>query len=296
MQYFGGRNLFLGFLFFFASCRVTSFYTDKKFFITKEQHTGFFPAAVSESSGLESAEDSLITFNDSGGETSLYLFSPLTPEIHGILKIPGIYNIDWEDIARDEDYLYIGDFGNNFGDRDTLIIYKCPVSALGQKDPIPQKISFTYHEKGPEYSNIQWNTFDCEAMCMINDSLWLFTKNWSDKSSSVYKIPVEPGHYELTADTILKPGMLVTGADYYPENNLILLIGYKNYIPRIRAYSYAQYKLTELFKIHFFNRFGLQTEGIVIANGELIYFSNEKSLKKQGLFQFSVVEKKERNR
>jgi hypothetical protein len=286
----------IGLLLFFASCRIVNFYTDEPFKISKEVHAGFFPDYLSESSGLEILNDSLISFNDSGGKTSLYIFSPLTPERPREIPIHGVKNYDWEAIARDKHNLYIADFGNNYGSRDTLEIYKYRINSPGNNDSKPEVISFHYSGKGPEFFNVQKNHFDCEAITLVEDSLWIFTKNWSDQSSSIYKVPVEPGHYEIVGDTILKPGMLVTGADFYPEKNMLFLIGYRNYFPRIRAYSLVQGDIKELFMIHYFNRFGLQTEGIVVANGELIYFSYEKSIKKQGLFQFSVIEKTEKNR
>jgi hypothetical protein len=291
------RNLIIiGFLLFFASCRIVKFYTDEPLEISKEVHAGFFPDYLSESSGLEILNDSLISFNDSGGKTSLYLFSPLTPERPREIQIPGVKNYDWEAIARDKHNLYIADFGNNFGSRDTLQIYKHRINSCGNSDSKPEVVSYHYSEKGPEYSNRNKNPFDCEAITLVEDSLWIFTKNWSDLSTSVYKIPVEPGHYEIVTDTILKPGMLVTGADYHPEKKMLVLIGYKNYFPRLRVYSLDDNSFRELFMIHFFNRLGLQTEGIVFTNGDLIYFSNEKSLKKQGIFRFSVIEKTKKNR
>ena len=35
-----------------------------------------------------------------------------------------IKNTDWEEISQDKDFIYIGDIGNNSGNRDDLKIYR----------------------------------------------------------------------------------------------------------------------------------------------------------------------------
>ncbi|MGC9345066.1 MAG: hypothetical protein ACP5E3_20340, partial [Bacteroidales bacterium] len=74
---------------------------------------------------------------------------------------------------------------------------------------------------------------------------------------------------------------------YCPETNLLILSGYNFYIPRIKAYSINNGKFRDIFWINFFNHPGLQTEGIVMGNPNTVFFSNEKSIKKQGLFSFT---------
>ena len=74
------------------------------------------PKQIDETSGLEFFKDTFLTHNDSGGKASLYAFN----EAGIILKeysIMGAENIDWEDIAQDENYIYISDTGNNKGKR-----------------------------------------------------------------------------------------------------------------------------------------------------------------------------------
>jgi hypothetical protein len=278
----------LGFLLFFASCRTVKVFTGETLKISKELHLGFFPSTISESSGLENLGDTLVTFNDSGGEAALFYFSPLSPGEPQKITLDGAINIDWEAIAYDGENLYIGDIGNNFAIRDTLVIYKYSVDKFRNLSLKPSIISFRFIEKGPELCGVRGNPFDCEAMTVINDSLWLFTKNWQDKTSRVYKVPSFPGHYDLHADTVLNPRMLVTGADYYEERNILVLSGYSYYVPRIRAYFLQNGALQDIFMIHFLNHPGLQTEGILMVDGNTIYFSNEKSIKKQGLFKFTI--------
>ena len=79
------------------------------------------PVEIDETSGLEYFEGNFLTHNDSGGEPSLYLFS----ESGELLKnhiIPNAKNKDWEDLTKDEDFIYISDTGNNNGSRKKLRI------------------------------------------------------------------------------------------------------------------------------------------------------------------------------
>ena len=76
---------------------------------------------IDETSGLEYFNEGLITHNDSGDDAKLYLFSQ-TGELLEEFVVNDAVNNDWEDIAMDESYLYIGDSGNNYGNRKNLNI------------------------------------------------------------------------------------------------------------------------------------------------------------------------------
>ena len=77
----------------------------------------FLDNTIEETSGLLLINENLISHNDSGGENTLYEFDISTGNISGAVNIDNSVNIDWEDIACDSDYIYIGDFGNNNGNR-----------------------------------------------------------------------------------------------------------------------------------------------------------------------------------
>ena len=85
-------------------------------------------STVDESSGLLFLGGRLITHNDSGGEASLYEIDPPTGTVIRTVQIQGAANRDWEDIAMDDTYIYIGDFGNNSGTRRDLRIYRVGIS------------------------------------------------------------------------------------------------------------------------------------------------------------------------
>ncbi len=80
------------------------------------------PDEVSETSGLIYYDNALWTINDSGNAPILYKLSPETGEVLQRIQIANATNKDWEDLAQDEEHIYIGDFGNNMGKRSKLKI------------------------------------------------------------------------------------------------------------------------------------------------------------------------------
>jgi hypothetical protein len=289
---YGGSGIYLLILlpfFIVSGCRTLKTFQDTDLRFSKEERISRLPSELHETSGLELLENSLISFNDSGGDAVLYLLSLDSINKPEPIPLKNAKNKDWEDIAADDNYIYTGDFGNNYGDRDTLIIYRIQKEDFQTSPLNPTIISFTFEEMEPENMNRARNPFDCEAMTIINDSLWLFTKNWRDKSSWIYKLPTTPGHYDLKLFKKLEPGMLVTGADFSEENDILILIGYNNFIPGILAYRLIGDEPEKLIRLRLGNRPGVQTEAIVM-DGDIVYFSNEKSILPQGLFRILIME------
>ena len=82
------------------------------------------PAMLSESSGAVFFNGRFISHNDSGNENKLYELDTATGLILRTVHIQNAVNSDWEDLAQDATSLYIGDIGNNRGNRTDLKIYK----------------------------------------------------------------------------------------------------------------------------------------------------------------------------
>src|SRR5690606_14700262 len=78
--------------------------------------------ALDETSGLLFYNNTFITHTDSGGKAELYEVNPTTGAITRTVEITNATNGDWEDIAQDSTHIYIGDIGNNSGDRTDLKI------------------------------------------------------------------------------------------------------------------------------------------------------------------------------
>ena len=81
-----------------------------------------FKPAINESSALASQGKHLWTLNDSGNGPYIFKFDKNGNEL-GSYRIANTANSDWESLASDNKFLYIGDIGNNFNRRKALTIY-----------------------------------------------------------------------------------------------------------------------------------------------------------------------------
>ena len=67
---------------------------------------------IDETSALEIINGNFLTLNDSGDDPLLYIFDK-NGKILSKNLISGAQNRDWESLASDENFVYIGDIGNN---------------------------------------------------------------------------------------------------------------------------------------------------------------------------------------
>ena len=80
-----------------------------------------------------------------------------------------------------------------------------------------------------EYEN-RTTPYDAEAIVAFDDKLYIFTKNWANYTTALYKVPKIPGNYALRKIDELKLSGMVTSATVIPatkSNNIdipILLI------------------------------------------------------------------------
>jgi hypothetical protein len=280
------------------SCRTVSYLgmSDKPA-VGHEEFVTLLPSAVNETSGLAQKDDRFWTFNDSGGKPELYSFQSSDPcSTFRIMAVSGIENTDWEAIASDNLSFYIADAGNNYGERDTLELYRIEPDTSSGKGHVSGIIKFSYPEKSPAFHGCRKNPFDSEALAVVDDSLWVFTKNWQDETSCIYIFP-KPGHYSFEKENAgeteyfkkkpawcLDPGMLVTGADYDAGKRKLWLIGYHHFKPVIVVYDLTGGGQPQpLLRIKMGNRTGLQTESILCAGDGYVYFTWEKSKRRQGM-------------
>ena len=197
------------------------------------------------------------------------------------LILSSLKNVDWEDIAQDTSFIYIGDFGNNAkGNRQNLTILRVHKSSIHQSLIIVGSINFSY-SKQVDFQNQPANTsnFDCEAFIVMHDSLYLFTKEWSTYYTSIYVLPVKPGTYKAYyRGRFAVPG-LITGASFYATTNTIVFCGYSK---TLQPFLYLLYDFPthDLFKGNkrqiALNLPFYQVEGICSSDGYYYYFSNEK--------------------
>ena len=195
------------------------------------------PTILIQSSGIEVVNKNYIwSHNDSSGNPELYSFDS-TGTLLRTLKILNATNIDWEDMAQDASgNFYIGDFGNNTHNRQDLKIYIIPDPATILVDSvIPQVINYSYSDQFVFPPADSLKNFDAEAMIAYQDSLYIFSKDWSNPYSGytkLYKLPSAPGTYvaELIDSFYTGPGPTIpysiTSADISPDNSRLILLGY----------------------------------------------------------------------
>ena len=196
---------------------------------------------IAETSGLIYFQNTLITHNDSGGMNALYEIDRENGNILRTVTINGASNVDWEDICQDEDYLYIGDFGNNSGNRTNLRIYKVLKSDyLNSENVNAQIIEFDYADQNDFTSSPNNNNFDAEALISYNGSLYVFTKNWVDQRTNIYEVPKDEGNYSVERIDEFDAQGLVTGGTFNPLANKVVLTGYaglKAFIIELSGFS-----------------------------------------------------------
>ena len=88
--------------------------------------------SLRETSGLTFLKDKLYTFNDGGNPNLVFEVDKDPGKILNKLQT-NFPNKDWEAITNDGENLYIGDFGNNAGNRKDLAIYKIENSTNSSK-------------------------------------------------------------------------------------------------------------------------------------------------------------------
>jgi len=185
------------------------------------------PTTVSETSGLLFYNGKLITHNDSGDAAKLYELDTISGHITRTIHISNATHIDWEDITQDERYIYIGDFGNNNGNRQDLKIYRILKSDYNNATSITAEIiSFSYEDQVHFTSSPYNHDFDAEAFSVYNNELIIFSKNWASSEVNAYSIPKTIGNHSAKNIGSYNAMGLITGATYNSEDNSFLLCGY----------------------------------------------------------------------
>lgn len=240
------------------------------------------PTQLSESSGLIYYNNLFWTFNDSGGDNIIYGFNK-RGEIQKEVEIVNADNIDWEDIAQDDKYIYVGDFGNNSGTRKNLGIYKVNKEEIETGNGYQvngEEIRFSYQNQTEFDFKLYSNIFDCEAITGFDDKLFLFSKNWVNQKTSVYELPKNKGEYILNPVDSFDVNGLITGADISPDKTTLALVGYRNFIPILRLFTQIQdhqfFKGDKIF-IEMDSIVGAQTEGICFLGNDTLLISCERT-------------------
>ena len=198
--------------------------------IIPELIQGDLPNILNEQSGMIYFNDQYWIVNDSGNNPEIIIWDASSQTIVDTIQFQNIDNIDWESLEQDETYIYIGDFGNNVGNRTDLRILRLAKSELLGPTPeliVPDTIAFHYPEQTDFTDQLNGHNFDCEAFIVWQDQFYLFTKEWVSNITSIYKVPIQVGNHEAELLGFLPVQGLVTGASFDSTNNVIMLLGYQ---------------------------------------------------------------------
>ncbi len=250
----------------------------------REDSTGLaarFPAELSEISGVARVGEHYFLQNDSGSKPELFEIDATGDTLHTVY-VRGVRNVDWEELAVDENYLYIGEFGNNSGDRRDLGIYRIWLADL-DRDTV-SAAGFTpisYAAQTNFMTRPYLHDFDCEAMVSVGDSLYLFSKDHVDKRTQFFALSKTDSAAVLRARDSFDVRGTLSGAAYRPAGDghgaELALLGYnfgllKGFRPFV--WLFTDFAGTDFFggKAAYYELpFREQAEGIEFApDGELM--------------------------
>lgn len=253
------------------------------------------PKKLREVSGIQMRGNgnSIFAIEDSGNGSFLHTIGLDGKEQEEVLI--NAENIDWEDLASDEDgNLYLGDFGNNDNKRKDLCIYKINPTASGTKPQTPFKISFYYPEQTEFPPKKKELLYDCEAFFELNGFFYLFTKNRSkgfDGTMLIYKVPNEEGNHAAQLLGKYKTGddyntSAITGAAISPDGSKFVLLSHSRVLlfKDFKGDDFLNGKVSQL-ELNYYS----QKEAVCFKDNNTLLIADEKDKKTGGnIYQVSL--------
>ena len=189
------------------------------------------PSLVTECSGLVQSlryDGIFWALGDSGSASAI---APVTADGRlarawsGSVRIEGVRNYDWEDLALDgKGNLIIADVGNNSGRRKQLMLHFVKEPRPGTAVVRPDHTLRVHYEDQREPSP----DYDCEAVFCAGDRIFLLTKHRSDKRTRLYRLESDSTKKSnpLRLVDSFEIGGMVTAADVSPDGKLVAVLTY----------------------------------------------------------------------
>jgi len=250
------------------------------------------PSKLHEVSGIERLpnQESIWAINDSRNPPEVYRYNLETNKTEQTIRLKGYTNIDWEDLTMDaQGTLYVGDFGNNFSNREDLTIYhlKNPEQIDKRRyEPEVTRFQFEDQKKFPPKSKKD-RIYDVESFIVLGDHFYLFTRHRDaafDGETRVYQVPLTIG--DVTAKLIgtfstcndEKDCQITSAAVHVPTGKIALLSHNKVWIfSDYEGNSFLEGSV-EKIKLHH----NSQKESICFKNENELYIADERSKGKGG--------------
>ncbi len=240
---------------------------------------GWMPAEVAETSGLIYYNGRLLTHNDSGNDPLIYELDTTSLEVVRRVRVRNAVNTDWEDLAQDDRYIYIGDIGNNAGNRLELGIYRIAKADYDRADEVDAElIAFTYEDQPAVLpgANSDW---DAEALLAVGDQLLIFTKQWQSNGTKAYAIPNTPATHRAQLVGSYDAKGLITAAVYNHNSEIVYLLGYNQilrpFLLRLSSFRAGDPFSGEVSRLILDNGLA-QAEGITAVGPNRYFFSSER--------------------
>lgn len=244
----------------------------------KPNFTSKLSDSLIRTSGLIAFDNLLWTHNDHFDSTFYGL--DMKGQIKKKIDLTKLKTNDWEEVSQDSTYIYIGDFGNNNqGNRKDLRIFRIQKESFYTTNPIIDTIAFSY-ENQTDFSLKKANTtdFDCEAFVVLENDIYLFSKQWTTEKTTIYTLPKRPGSYVAELKKTIDVDGLVTGATLLPSKKGVVLCGYSKLLQPflVLVYDYQsdavctanRRKIKLSLPFH-------QIEAITTEDGKLFHLTNE---------------------
>lgn len=241
---------------------------------------------LDESSSLLLTDKRLFSNTDGGNPNHLYEIDSLTGQLKKTTTIWNFNNVDWEELAADSHFIYVGDFGNNDGDRTNLRVLRVKKTEVYHPDSLSIRadaIRFFYPNQ-TNFSSSNTHNFDCEAFFYHQNKLHLFSKNRGNLKTTYYQVGCEPTLFPTSAPPLdsLDVGGLITGAAIRADGKVVALLGYNPQSLQVFVWILFGYPSNKFFSGNR-RRIDLpsatssgQMEGICFVDDYRLWISNEK--------------------
>ncbi|MGQ1945330.1 hypothetical protein [Ornithobacterium rhinotracheale] len=250
------------------------------------------PEKIDEISGLEIYNNLFWGINDSGGEAEIYGFNPSPPaEIQKTVAISNAKNKDWEEIAMSDSLVFVGEFGNNYGNRKDLKIFYFDKNLLNNPESnfsvTADTINFFYPEQKDYNPLPHKHDFDTEAMFYFGGKIHVFTKEWQSAKTHHYTLDVLKGKQPAWLVEEYNTGFLITSADaklidgklhmafvgYTRSGKVYLLMGEAD--PNTPDFKFMTHGKFKKYHLGFSGNLG-QVEGVKIVSDKKVWVSAER--------------------